>query len=727
MATVRVDLLANISDALDGIKKFAAESTKSLNSINLKTTISAVRDFGAIASSVANAVTAAFEAPIAAASAQEDAVNSLSVALATNGNFTEKTIRSLSDYASAIQSTTKFSDDAVLSNLAFLESLTGLSEQGLQEASDAAINLAAALNLDLNTAFSLVAKSANGNTTALKRYGIEVVKGANDSETFANTLAAINRQFGGAAAGQIRTYSGAVALASNAFDDFLEEVGNLIIKNPVVISAINEAGKAFLTAAQFVAENRKAIIDFVNGGLVYLLKFIPFVIDSLAALESIFSSLSTSYTKLKNLFSDSAINRTAGGFVVAGDAAKKLNEQQDKLVESGKRDLEQKEKQHKAIQDALAGAKNFVNESIKGIEKTASASDTSTQTQIKNNKAVAESIRELTQEEKTRFDNLAKSNALFGLITASPEVRVRLADFGAEISKGMSEFQKNLTLAGAGLLASITRGAQGAKDLISGFAGNFAEALLPGLGGPVKEIVALLQEGPDAVRKMFTEFFQQLPKSLRNILDSIPVIIQTVFANLAPVVIEALIILQERLPVIIEESIFALIDGVMNNLLPRLPEIITRLSNLMPSVAVSLSRSLVAQSPFIARSLADGLVREAPRIAGALIEAIAGQATGGLVGGGGGGGIPGIGGLLGFAGGGDIPNVPAFQNDGGLAKVSAGESVLAEDTNSLLRRFLSQQGGGGGGGQTLTVNLVLGEEQLANAILNLNRQGFRLA
>jgi hypothetical protein len=68
--------------------------------------------------------------------------------------------------------------------------------------------------------------------------------------------------------------------------------------------------------------------------------------------------------------------------------------------------------------------------------------------------------------------------------------------------------------------------------------------------------------------------------------------------------------------------------------------------------------------------------------------------------------------------------VPAgYPNDSFPAKLTSGEAILPTDTVAKLESFLAN---GGGAGQNVTVNLVVGEEQLAKVMLNLNRQGFRV-
>jgi len=81
-----------------------------------------------------------------------------------------------------------------------------------------------------------------------------------------------------------------------------------------------------------------------------------------------------------------------------------------------------------------------------------------------------------------------------------------------------------------------------------------------------------------------------------------------------------------------------------------------------------------------------------------------------------------------FQSGGSVPDTAQFQNDGMVARLSAGEEVIDRNTAEKLDMYLnSQASGGGAGGGPTQINISIGEQQLASVMLNLNRQGFRTA
>lgn len=204
-------------------------------------------------------VTATFIKGIAAASEQEDAINDLNNALARSGQYSKAASEDFQSFVAGLQATTTFGDEVILKNAAVLQSLGSLSNEGLKDATKAALDLSSALNIDLASATTLVGKAATGEIGSFSRFGLTIKKGSTDAETFANALAQINKQFGGAAAAKANTFSGALIQMQNAFGDLLEEIGMLITKSPA-ITAI------FKTISPLITKISNEIIGFRKSG-----------------------------------------------------------------------------------------------------------------------------------------------------------------------------------------------------------------------------------------------------------------------------------------------------------------------------------------------------------------------------------------------------------------------------------------------------------------------------
>ncbi|HML75427.1 MAG TPA: hypothetical protein PKB02_13140, partial [Anaerohalosphaeraceae bacterium] len=101
----------------------------------------------------------------------EKAQRDLSAALDVVGANTRENMAILRDYASHLQSISRFGDDAILSQMAFAKN-TGVATTELKAATEAAIELAVVYRMDLENAMQLVSRAYKGQTEMLSRYGI---------------------------------------------------------------------------------------------------------------------------------------------------------------------------------------------------------------------------------------------------------------------------------------------------------------------------------------------------------------------------------------------------------------------------------------------------------------------------------------------------------------------------------------------------------------------------
>lgn len=256
---------------------------------------------------------------------QEDAENAVNNALQATGRFSEQASQDIRDFASSLQQSSRFGDEVILNNAALIQSLGNLSTNGLQKATQAAADLAAGLQIDLRTASTLVGRAAAGEVGTFSRYGIAIETAATSSQTFANALDAINSRFGGRAAADVQTYSGAVDQLKNNYGDLLEVFGDFItgsntIRN--VISTIAQLINEFTTNLQGISNQG----DFLQPIVLRFLDFVDFlnevVIPTLTKVFEIPGQLAT--------IAVGGIQTVASGFVsfvgeIAGTAGQLLN------------------------------------------------------------------------------------------------------------------------------------------------------------------------------------------------------------------------------------------------------------------------------------------------------------------------------------------------------------------------------------------------------------------
>lgn len=194
------------------------------------------------------------EDSVRASAESEVALKSLQIALAQTGQLTDENVESFTNLARSIQEITSFEDDAVVSSTALIQTMARLDKEGLQRATKAAVDLAAAFNIDLEAASRLVGKAAEGNITSLKKLGVEVNKGRDDAETFANTLTVLEARFGGAAKAQAQTFTGSLNQLKNVFGELQENIGNVITQNPAVIAAFTSIKNVLVSLSNSVSE-----------------------------------------------------------------------------------------------------------------------------------------------------------------------------------------------------------------------------------------------------------------------------------------------------------------------------------------------------------------------------------------------------------------------------------------------------------------------------------------
>jgi len=270
MASVDIDINVIAKKALSSLQNLEKQAERNNSGFNsLGKSIIVFNQGLALAGKAYRTLSSLFNTVKGAAQVQEDAVNALNIALAdTTDNVGEASER-FQKFASELQKTTKYGDEVTIQAGAMLTQLTKLTGQGLENGIVAAQNMASAIGVDLNTAVRLIAKSMEDGGSGLKRYNVAVEQGANKSDTLANAINAVNSKFGGAAQGQINTYSGATQQLSNAFGDVLENVGMIITKNPEVIEAIKSTTIVFEKLGNYIIDNSakisSGISSFVNA------------------------------------------------------------------------------------------------------------------------------------------------------------------------------------------------------------------------------------------------------------------------------------------------------------------------------------------------------------------------------------------------------------------------------------------------------------------------------
>ena len=218
-------------------------------------------------------------------SEQIDVYNRLGQVLAQNGNYTQDAKKSWEEFASSLERTTKYQDEAIIKNASLLESLTGMKDKGLKEATKASLDLASGLGVDLESATRLVAKAFNGNVDALSRYGIYINKSSDDNKNFATTLELIKNRFGGLSEKEMGTFSGALNLLSKAFEDIQKTVGHFLTSNYAVVKVMQAVADVMFKSSDGMKSNEQSIQEMIANGLVKAVEWSQYLLIAMDALD----------------------------------------------------------------------------------------------------------------------------------------------------------------------------------------------------------------------------------------------------------------------------------------------------------------------------------------------------------------------------------------------------------------------------------------------------------
>lgn len=386
-----------------------------------------------------------------AAAEAERATNALSVSLAQIGKFTPEAVNSFSEYAAELQRTTGIEDDLIKQNAALLVSLGGLSGQGLNTATKAALDLSQALQIDVGTAFNLVGKASAGSTELLGRYGIRLDESIPKNERFAALLDLIQKRFGGLAETRLNTFEGALQNLGNAFGEIRESVGGFITQSPIFRAVINELSKFLFelsTSIGSIATRGDIFGGLIKGALNFAVIINDFVIRPI---ELFFNLIKTGTLTVKLAFdglvvavvkvASSILNGFRDTFLGIAQIAGTFNEDLGNRLQSGI--LSISEKFTVPLEGELNKTKEIFGNTFESLSESANtAFDTN----------IADSTGKLTQRliEAANAAKAGSANIKNAIVPALKEIDDEFKKRSDSINKTFSQQ----------LVQGISRGAQ---------------------------------------------------------------------------------------------------------------------------------------------------------------------------------------------------------------------------------------------------------------------------
>ena len=733
MAQIPLEIVAKLDGAVAEIQRFRATTEKELEKINKATKLISFIEIGRAAIDAGKMIAGAFEGFIHAASEAEDSLNKLNIAMKLSGDYSAKASADFEEFAKSIQAQTGIDDDLIVKNIALAKSY-GFTNDESKKVIEAATQLSAVTGQDLTSSLNTLNASYFGNVKALQKTFPEIRAFTRDQLAAGAAVDFFNTRFAGAAAAAATTFSGRMAIAKGSIANFTETLGQIITQNPQVLGTISAVGKLFIEFEKIINRNKETIAGFVTEG-------INFVIRGLNALLQAFDPILVAFSYLQKAFAVATSGAAALYSAISGGSASK------EVIKSIGDSLD---KELKGIDEVTKKRREMFKEIQGAVQDTSQKIQTAQKEELKiSNSLISASVarQEQIQEETNLYlqqveaikkaNNEKAAGQGFAAFVAPKEIlKTPEGKPLGEKEQASANQQANIA-AGLGAVNQAMTGAQGAAKAISSVIGGIANTLLPGIGGVVSQIIEVFAQGPEKVKEFFTAFITSIPDIITNIVLSIPALIEAVI-NSIPVLIEKLIAaipqiiygIIESIPRIID-AIIAAIPRIITAIILQVPKIITELTFQAPRIITAI----VMQVPHMVTEIVNEFVRQVPRIIEEMVSQIGKQVGGFFSGSSSKSGIPiiggvvdAIGGIFGFAEGGIVPY--GFPNDSFPAALSSGEAVIDRSVSGRLLNFLDKYESGGSGQQSsapTTIILQIGEKQLADVILNLNRQGYRTA
>jgi len=209
---------------------------------------------------------------------QEQASAKLAAVLKATGGAAGFTAKQLEDYATHLQQVTTFGDEATTSAMAILATFKNISGETFKEATDAMLDLSAAMGQDLKASALQVGKALNDpikGITALRRVGVSftqdqlnqitaLVKTGKTLDAQTIILRELKSEFGGVAQAMAQTGTGAMMQFKNAVGELWEKIGQALTPAivlladcvgqamPYISTAFEQAGNNLATACAYI-------------------------------------------------------------------------------------------------------------------------------------------------------------------------------------------------------------------------------------------------------------------------------------------------------------------------------------------------------------------------------------------------------------------------------------------------------------------------------------------
>lgn len=575
---VTIQINVDAKDAQAAIELFGKESV----SILRKTEQASDSFFGSFAKAkgtllgAIGAITGAYYTMSEAINqAVEDAqlTRQIEASLRATDEASRDAVNGILEFADSIKNATGLSDDLVKQTFITAKSF-GITAEEAKKLTKAAIDLAAATGVDVETAVRQLGGTLDGSIGKIGNLGAEFRNLTTQQLKAGEAIDLVGQKFGGTAAKEIDTYQGSANKLRNAWSDLLEEIGKTATESTTAQASLS-------SLASFIDNLGKKISAFREGNLQITGAPANFrgtgSIEDLKATQKETLALSDVIGKTSKQIQDdfsAIVKSTQGATSSILDFEGRLSSFPQKVVDplqkTGKEleDLEKKAKklaeEAKSFKAGIFGefgtqTEREANKAQQALQKVfdferqgaltaKDAYDLRLRIALDFNQKQIEAAKRAADEEKKTYDDILSAAKAaneqiradfekqksflrgvfenpFGNLAEKLQMQiVRATEFaqsGKDIGSPFKEGEVAASITGG--IATALQGRQGAVKAVSAIGEAIGASFgIPGLGA----ITELLARGPEETKKFIKEFINSIPDIVQAISESIPVVVE---------------------------------------------------------------------------------------------------------------------------------------------------------------------------------------------------------
>jgi hypothetical protein len=281
---VEIEIVLDDGSIQKGFTKVQKQGKKTANRLESNLGGSFKR-LGALVAGLAAGIGAAIGSreAVRAAVEQEQAIRNLNIALSNAGSFSIEASDNIQRFATELQRTTRFGDEAILQQFALARNFARSNEEA-QALVAAAVDLSDATGLTLDSAVRNLGKTFSGlqgelgeSLPALRALTQEQLKSG-------EAVRLVSELFGGTAQQSVQTFGGRIQQLSNNFGDLLESIGEFITKTPIFADILGKITSLLGNAADALRDftrDPEGLANLNNGVVEFGVNIARFVIAPL--------------------------------------------------------------------------------------------------------------------------------------------------------------------------------------------------------------------------------------------------------------------------------------------------------------------------------------------------------------------------------------------------------------------------------------------------------------